>query len=199
MKLLFIDLETTGTRYWKDGIHQMSGCIDIDGEIKESFNFFVRPNPNAQINEVALSVGHVTLEQVQAYPPMEEIYAKFVKMLSKYVNKFDKTDKFYIVGFNNASFDNSFLQAFFKQNGDDYYGSWFWPNSLDTYVLVTPLLASIRSTMPNFKLSTVATYLGIDVIESRLHDAEYDIELTRGVYYKYLELSKFQPILVNAQ
>ena len=42
-KLFFYDLETTGTRYWKNGIHQISGAIMIDGEIKEKFNFKVKP------------------------------------------------------------------------------------------------------------------------------------------------------------
>jgi DNA polymerase-3 subunit epsilon len=39
MKYFFFDLETTGTKYWKNGIHQISGLIEIDGEIKEKFDF----------------------------------------------------------------------------------------------------------------------------------------------------------------
>lgn len=35
MKLLFYDLETTGIKYWRNGIHQISGEIVIDGEVKE--------------------------------------------------------------------------------------------------------------------------------------------------------------------
>jgi DNA polymerase-3 subunit epsilon len=36
--------------------------------------------------------------------------------------------------------------------------------------------------MIDFKLKTVAKELGLWVDETRLHDAEYDIELTRSVY-----------------
>lgn len=36
MKLLFFDLETTGTNPGKHGIHQISGQIVIDGIVKES-------------------------------------------------------------------------------------------------------------------------------------------------------------------
>ena len=39
MKLLFFDLETTGIKYWRNGVHQISGEIVIDGVTKESFNF----------------------------------------------------------------------------------------------------------------------------------------------------------------
>lgn len=41
-KLFFYDLETTGVKYWKNGIHQISGAIVIDGEVKERFNFRVK-------------------------------------------------------------------------------------------------------------------------------------------------------------
>ena len=115
-KLLFFDLETTGTNFWQHGIHQISGCIEIDGEVKESFNFKVAPNPSAKIEQAALEIGNVTVEQIQAYRPMNEVFAEFGWMLSKYVDKFDKADKFYLVGFNNASFDNQFLRAWFVQN-----------------------------------------------------------------------------------
>ena len=34
MKVVFFDLETTGTLVNKHGIHQISGMIVIDGEVK---------------------------------------------------------------------------------------------------------------------------------------------------------------------
>lgn len=190
LKLLFFDLETTGTNFWQHGIHQISGCIEIDGEIKESFNFKVAPNPSAKIEQAALEIGSVTIEQIQAYRPMNEVFTEFSNMLSKYVDKFNKSDKFYLVGFNNASFDNQFLRAWFVQNASsekertygNYFGSWFWANCLDVYVLATPYLFNVRSQMVDFKLKTVAKCLGISVDETKLHDAEYDIELTRSIY-----------------
>ena len=33
-----------------------------------------------------------------------------------------------------ASFDNQFLRQWFADNGDQYFGSWFWPNTLDVYI-----------------------------------------------------------------
>jgi hypothetical protein len=57
MKLLFYDLETTGTNPGRNGIHQISGQIVIDNEVKESFDFHVRPNPKATIEDEALIDG----------------------------------------------------------------------------------------------------------------------------------------------
>lgn len=182
MKLVFFDLETTGTNPGKHGIHQISGQIVIDGAVKESFNFHVQPNPKALIEEEALKVGGVTREQILAYPPMQQVYQEFVVMLGKYVDKFNKKDKFFLVGYNNAAFDNQFLRGFFLQNGDVYFGSWFWSNSIDVMVLASAYLATRRPEMDNFKLSTVAKTLGIVVNDDSLHDAMYDIELTKAVF-----------------
>lgn len=183
MKLLFFDLETTGTYPGKHGIHQMSGMIVIDGEIKEKFDFKVRPNPQAEILDEALEVAGVTREQILAYPPMGEVYHQFVDgILAKYVDRYNKTDKFFLVGYNNASFDNQFLRGFFLQNGDKYFGSWFWANCMDVMVLATPYLAARRAEMKDFKQGTVAKALGIPVEDEKLHDALYDIEICKAIF-----------------
>nr|DAV96570.1 MAG TPA: DNA polymerase III subunit alpha [Caudoviricetes sp.] len=182
MKTLFFDLETTGTLVNRHGIHQISGMVVIDGEIRESFDLHVQPNPKADIVQEALDVAGVTKEQIMAYPPMGEVYKQFVDMLAKYVDKYNKQDKFFLAGYNNASFDNQFLRAWFLQNGDKYFGSWFWSNSIDVMVLATPYLAAKRAEMENFKQGTVAKFLGINVDPNRLHDALYDIEICKAIY-----------------
>lgn len=191
MKILFLDLETTGTKFWKNGIHQISGCVEIDGNIKEYFDFKVRPNDQAEIDLDALKVSGITLEDVMQYTPMNKIYQMFESMLTKYIKKFDKQDKFFICGYNCASFDSPFLRAWFVQNArtkkdadfGNYFGSWFWSSTLDVMVLAAEKLKNERHLMTDFKLSTVAKHLGINVDDSQLHNAIYDIEITRQAYY----------------
>ena len=103
-------------------------------------------------------------------------------MLSKYVDKFNKKDKFHLVGFNNASFDNAFFRAFFVQNKDVYFGSWFWSDSIDVMVLASYKLRDVRTELEDFKQKTVAKYLGIQVEEEKLHDAEYDIDICLAIF-----------------
>lgn len=184
-KLFYYDIETTGTKHWKNGIHQISGSIEIDGVIKEEFDFKVRPNPKALIEQEALDVGTgVTMDQIMAYPHMIEVYAEITAMLRKYVDKYNKRDKFFQVGYNAASFDSAFFRAFFKQNNDEYFGSWFWSDVIDVRVLAIEFLKKSRHKMIDFKLATVAKYLGIEVDDSKLHDGKYDIWLTKEIYKK---------------
>lgn len=181
-KLFFYDLETTGTNPGRHGIHQISGEIVIDGKSLETFDFKVQPNPKAQIEDAALEVGDVTREQIMAYPPMGQVYTQLVAMLGKYVNKFDKTDKFHLVGYNNRGFDDNFFRGFFLQNGDNFFGSWFWADSIDELVLASTFLADRRAELLNFKLATVADFLGIDTTAGKLHDASFDIFVTKAVF-----------------
>ena len=182
MKYVYFDLETTGVMHWKNGIHQMSGAIEVDDVVLDEFNFKVAPNPKAIIDKGALDVGGVTEEQIKEYAPMSIVYKDFTALLAKHVDKFNKTDKFFLVGYNNASFDNQFLRAWFVQNNDNYFGSWFWSNSIDVMVLASEYLKEVRHTMVDFKLKTVAKQLGIEIDEKKLHDAKYDIHLTSSIY-----------------
>lgn len=182
MKLLFFDLETTGLVPTRHSIHQISGCIEINGEERECFNFNVAPNPNMEIEEEALFISNKTKEEVLSYPNMNAVYKEFINLLEKYVDKENKSDRFFLVGYNNSSFDNHFLRQWFLQNNDNSFSSWFWPNSLDVYVLATQKFMKERHKIKDFKLKTVSRYAGIDVDEEKMHDAIYDIEITRKLY-----------------
>jgi len=179
---MFYDVETTGVDERQNGIHQIAGCIEIDGLVVESFNYNVAPNPKAKIVPEALAVGGVTEEQLKAYEPMEAVFRRFKAMLRKYCDPYDTKAKMYLVGYNNSSFDDKFLRAWFAQSGDTFFGSWFHAGALDVMVLASQYLIERRAKMKDFKLMTVAVEVGLVVDETRLHDANYDIELTRGVY-----------------
>lgn len=179
---LFYDTETTGTDFRKNCIHQLSGFIEVDDEVYEEFDFRLRPHPKAQIEEEALKVAGVTLNQIMAYPDWKEVKVKICNMLSKYVNRFDRKSKMWLVGYNNRSFDDQFFRKLFELAGDEYFNSWFYSDSRDVLVLASEYLEKQRIEMKNFQLHTVAEALGIVVEEDKLHNANYDVYLTRRIY-----------------
>jgi DNA polymerase-3 subunit epsilon len=186
LKLCFIDVETTGLDCKQHEIHQLSGIIDIDGIVKETFNFKIKPSKNCKYQDEALKLNNLTIESLQNDPTRISIgvaYTQLINIFSKYVSKFDKMDKFYFVGYN-ANFDKDFCYEFFTQNNDKYFFSWMWSNHIDVMVLATMTLIHKRKQMPNFKLISVIKEINIEVNEEHLHDSEYDIYLTRELYYK---------------
>lgn len=199
-KIFYFDVETTGLHYWRHSIHQLSGAIEIDGKVEETFDFRVRPYHAAIIEDEALAIAGVTREQVLAYPEQKVIHKQLCDILKKYVDQYAKKhvkEKLWMVGYNSQGFDVDFFRAFFKQCGDNYFGSWFWPHSIDVMVLALHQLMYDRREMENFKLATVAKKLGITVDEERLHDALYDIWLTRECF-KVLNHLKPRKVVAQA-
>jgi len=156
--------------------------VEIDGVVVEKIDIKLRPFPGAPIEQEALDACGVTLEQIMGYQSQEAGFKQFREVLRKYVDRYDKTDKFYLVGYNNGKFDNEFLVRLFERNKDTMFYSYFWGNYLDVVVLASQLLIDERVDMPSFKLHRVARTLGIEVDEEKLHDALYDVELTRELY-----------------
>ena len=190
MKLLFLDLETGGVDPHVNGILQLSGEIWINGVKAKAFNRFVKPMGGDMVTDEALEVTGMTREEIDSDKHIDPrvTYKGFIKMMSSYVNRYKNTDKFHMVGYN-ANFDSGMLREFFQKNGDVYYGSWFFYPHIDVMHLWAGLLITERVGMPNFQLKTVAKHVfGDDYVdESRLHDAEYDIELTKELYFEYMK------------
>jgi len=195
MKLVFIDLETTGVSFEQNGIIQISGCVQIGDTVQESFDYFVRPFPADVIEEEALKVTGIDRRQLlapehpdfsavpgQEFLPPQTAYARLKELFGRYVSPYEKGDKFQFVGYNAHSFDMPFLRRFWEKNGDRFFGSWFWFPCLDVMLVWAQILQPVRHQLSNFKLATVARHLGLEVDETRLHDSLYDIELTRQLW-----------------
>tara|TARA_R110002167_G_scaffold40464_3_gene124389 strand:+ start:328 stop:906 length:579 start_codon:yes stop_codon:yes gene_type:complete len=179
---IFYDVETTGLNPKLHSVHQLAGIVEVDGSLVEEFNYKVRPHPKAEITKEAMSACNKSEEEILGYPEMSTVHKRFVKMLGKYVSKYDAKQKIHLVGFNNRCFDDLFLRAFFELNGDKFMGSWFWTDSLDVICLASEYLQHRRSEMPSFKLKRVAKEIGLVVDQQGLHDALFDARLTRDIY-----------------
>lgn len=181
-KKIYIDLETTGVDHRIHGIIQIAGIIEIDDKVVKEFDLQCNVNYGVEFDPEALVITGKTIDDISAYDPPEEVYKVFCKIMKEFVNPYDKTDKFAFIGYN-ASFDMSFLREWFTKNGDKYgIGSWCWFPYIDIMTLAYHFLIEQRPSMENFKLATVADHFGIEMDESELHDALYDIRLARRIY-----------------
>lgn len=182
-KIAYIDVETTGLDPKTCAIIQLSGILEINGEIAETFDFKIRPNPDQAIYTRALEVTSIKMKDVLGAEYTQfTAYEKFIYMLDGHINKYDPGDKFYFVGYNSQTFDTQFIREFMNAHDNPYYGSYFWHPSIDVMQLVAYAAVGQRNKFVDFKLGTVAKSFGIELDESRLHDALYDVELTREVF-----------------
>lgn len=179
-KAIYLDVETTGLDCTKHEIIQLSGMVVINGKVAGEFDYKVRPSNTTDVDATILSMQNRTIEEVRGYPESKMVYKQFVELLSKHVDKYDKTDKFYPVGYN-VEFDLNFLQRFFKSNGDNYLGSWINWRKIDVLNLVYFLDYLGLLDLENYKLGTVCKNYNLDL---EAHNALNDIKSTRAILHK---------------
>lgn len=177
-KRMYIDCETTGVIPEKNAVIQIAGVVVIDGVEREEFNLRAQPFAGQIIEDAALKVNGRSREEIATYPSAIMTYREFVAIITKYVNRFDTTDKFQFVAYN-SPFDCQFIREFFTRAGDKYFGSYFWTPDICIMRQAAVALDRERHLLKNFKLGTVAEYLGIHTAD--LHDAMADIRIAMKI------------------
>jgi len=177
MKIFYFDTETTGLDPVKNDIIQLAGIVEIDGKIKEKLNFFCQPFDYTNISPEALEVHKISIETIKGFPKANTLRMELIRIFGKYVDKYDKNDKFYPAG-QNVRFDLAFLEEHFKKNNDVYFGSWFWRYAIDLYSISAALKYKGLLETENLKLETLAKHFGITL---KAHCAMSDIECTREI------------------
>lgn len=176
-KIMYFDTETTGTNEVKHDIIQLACIVEIDGEVKEEKEFRMRPiDANFQVEQEALIAHGFTEEQIRNFPDPRVTYGEIISFLSKYVDRFNKLDKFSPCGYN-VDFDIRFLRQFFMKMGDKYYGSWFNWNVIDPLQIVKYMVGCGWIKPERNNLETIVKYFNLP--EFKAHDAMADIRATR--------------------
>jgi len=113
----------------------------------------------------------------------KDIYSRFLADLDKYVDRYNKDDKMYFIA-HNAQFDSEFIRNMFLQNKNEFYGAYFYNPPICTMLLAAYKCMKKNKRPENFKLGTLCRTFNIKVKEDKLHDAAYDIDLTKQLYNK---------------
>jgi len=186
-KIIFIDTETGGVNPEKAALIQLSGIIRIDKKDVEKFNFYIKPFENSEVTEKALEVQGRTLEDLKTdkYVEEKEVYKQFINLLDKYIDKYDRTDKFIVAGYN-VRFDVDILKAFFQRHGNNFLFSYLDSSMLDPLYSIRLLqIAEVLPVLENNKLETWCKYFGIEL---KAHDSLEDIEATKKLIGKLISL-----------
>ena len=198
MKILFYDLETTGIHPETASIIQLAGImteLTESNEIKPlgGFNYTMKPRTGREVDLSALDINGFTMEELATFQDDREVFEKFTKFLNKHIDQFNKVDKAILAGYNNTHFDTDFLRQWFIDNNNNYFGSYFWSNSIDVMPEASRYFVHYRPALLNFKLGTVAKAMGIETDKSSLHDGLYDIKLTLLMFKKLLSEPDIKP------
>lgn len=181
MKQIFFDVETSGLSEFQNGIWQFGAQVYVAGKLAEEVNLKANIFSHQQWHPVARDMCPHTDEEIETWDKAPVLYDNIETLCKSYVNPFDPSDKFHLYGYN-VQFDERFLRQLFSNVGNKYFGSYFWKPAIDVMSLAGEHLSKQRPSMPDFKLATVAEKLGLEVDPDQVHDALYDIKLTKRIY-----------------
>lgn len=195
MKLLYLDTETGGLDPKTNPALQISGIIEINGIVQQEFDLRLRPHPSAVIDAKALSINGLDPERLHDPDRLEPIdaYKRLKSIFLTHIDKYDRTDKFYLVG-QNVHFDYGFLLELWNRQGDNYLGSFIHYHKIDLIALTAALrLANKLPTderLPSMKLEALCHYFQMP---KQTHDSMSDIRQTREIFGKYLQFLSSNP------
>ena len=201
MKIVWVDVETTGVNHETDSIIELAALYEDTSlnyaehgdKAKALFHKYCKPDvkpeswdqPLKGRKETISDLTGITWEKLEAEGVSDkELHTGLNNFLLERIVPFDKNDKAIFAAYN-AKFDNQMIRALWKRNDDNYFGSYFISATLD--VLSTVALAIAKNAMPpliRHSLDVVCDHLDIPV---KSHSAKDDIIATRKVQ---LELEK---------
>lgn len=158
------DLETTGLKPAIHRIIQVTArlCAVSPYGLDEICNQTWYINPGCKLPEKIVSLTGITDELLADKPKEYEVLPEIVDFFGHYP----------VVGYNNQSFDDVFMQMLYERYGY----TWAPDDSIDVYALVRCLMKPNET--KNQKLMTMAEYFGVaDQIE-RFHNADADTMAT---------------------
>lgn len=195
MKVICIDTETTGVDVSKHGICTLAAIVYIDGKEVDCLELKLNPktyNRSVEINPQALEVNGLTEAELESYAPSATAFNDFIAFLEKYINRYDKNDKFEVMGYN-SQFDTAFIRAWFLDNNHYYYGSYFKNYDLDVFALVkwvNFMDSGFGAGLPNLKLATVCEKFEIEIKEAHtaLADIRATVQLKDKLFGSYVKI-----------
>jgi inhibitor of KinA sporulation pathway (predicted exonuclease) len=189
IKHLWIDTETMSFEQTQPDIIQLAGIYEVDGEIKDKFNYWIRP-ARLDCLEPGIWDFHkehlgLTKKDIMNFPDQNEVFLDFSRRISSYVDSRDKTDRLIMSGYN-VAFDRNKINSWFLHNGDNYLFARIAGRMLDVYHILAFLLDDLN--LPSFKLENVWKYMVkngiVKQIEGNNHSAITDIKQTYILYKK---------------
>ena len=173
LKQLYIDLETTGLT---EGcaILQIACIVVINRKITRRFVINMNPSTNHRIERNGEFHQRHRTKNVLS---QKRGFEKFIKELEIQVDKYKPKDKFHFIAFN-AGFDSTFLRNWFLENKYNYFGSYFHNPALCLMQKAMWILQEDRNELENYQLGTICEHVGIKINKHKLHDGEYDIDIS---------------------
>jgi len=179
-KVLWLDTETTGVDHRANAPIQIAALATIGYEEVGQFEALFQPWKGAAIEDQALAVNKRTREEIETFMSARDGWKIFAAFMGGFVNKFDKADKFWLMGYN-VGFDLDMLRTLAEKCGEKYLMSYiYWP-PLCVAQQIAAKYPRQWAAMPSRKLGAVCEAFGVELGDAA-HDAMADVRAVKKLW-----------------
>jgi DNA polymerase III epsilon subunit-like protein len=180
MRLLFVDIETTGfDRRW-DSIIEIAAVLYNTDLKKQIITFHEYIKPYKKIPENIEQITGITNDQVKGCRAEEDVVKDFIQFIQEYAPDA-------IVGHNYDAFDGEF----FKSKAGYYFMSWPNIRTIDTLKIArqvkAPTTMVTASGAPSYKQQSIAAGYGLTY---QAHSAIEDVKALIEIYNRMTGLQQ---------
>lgn len=168
---IVFDLETTGLSIEKCEILEISALKVKDKQIIDSFSELSKPE--GQLDPVAQRINNITTDDLYDADTIDKVLTRFMDFIGPQK----------LIGYNISNYDLPILRRYLNK---------YDMNFENPYEDVYPLALSRIDNLPNYKLSTVASYLCVTP-DGALHRGIPDCKITKDCYESLIILPKIEP------
>lgn len=183
-KLLYTHLLTTGRVPRIHGIYTIALAMEINGEVVDTKLIQMKIFDKKKVNLDRLNRANISEDDIRRLPEPEKGYKELISFLDKHIEKGNKKDKAFIVGFDVAKSHLAFLSEFFfdctKQPGVLY--DYIYSAPIDVFVIAAHKLMEERRNMGGFGIGHVAGRFNVDFDINKVNDAEYIVDIVRLIH-----------------
>lgn len=193
--ILFIDLETTGTKVGRHSILQIAAEYHVGGEKVLDFNQYVQPQSKL-VSLGAVRCNKIPVNSYSTFKEPDTIANNFVDFLLKAVELND--GKPLTVCAHNGRFDLNFLETFLLKYNYENLDQIISFRVLDTATIAQFMINAGVLTGVKASLLPLAEYFNcsnleredtnLDNISFNFHNAIYDVKVMAKIYYGLQDL-----------
>ena len=185
MRLLFLDLETTGLVAKNNSILNIAAELHVDRKVVTSFEG-TGFDKSATVNLGALKVNHYSLSEIDGMKSEELLLFNFCNWLLEQARQGP-----IVVAGHNPGFDVDFLKERLAKNNVVGLEELISYKQIDTAAIGRFLVLTKRldaDIVGSCSLVKLATALGIDLSKRKPHTAKDDVQISAEALYKMIDM-----------
>lgn len=160
IKRVYIRVQSLGPYPSKYSILRLVGCIESEEVLRYIFDFNIQPESDEVYSDEWLEQHGINRSDKLLTYTKVTARDELVRVLDKFINKYEPQDRAFLMVFNDTKYDDKFLKNLLFNSGSNMK-SYFWNTVIDVKVLASEFAKHKVKLMHGFELNKLCKAFGV--------------------------------------